>query len=532
MLAGPAVTLAIGLRWTFDNVNTIKLLVLSVVAGFSAAQVFFAIQTRSRDLLLPPLLMSLLFLTAMAQTVFFSGSPIAQQIYGTTGRNLGFLHYFFLTLVFLGISTLKTKVMLSRIFHSLIFVGVFEAAYGVLQHFNLDPLPWNNVDGWIFGTFGNPNYLSSFLALSSTATLFVTLGKKKIAAKFLYLLFFFLQSVVIYLSDSSQGLILLIFGIFSLAVIAISTWSKILALVVAFFGTATATLAVFGVFQIGPLRNFLYQDSVSYRGDYWRAGIEMIKSNMLHGVGLDSYGDFYRKYRDHTAAYRRGLDVYSNSAHNVFIDLGATGGVILLASYLSFLALVAVFIISTLRKTQNVGIEFKCLIVLWLAFNLQTIISVNVPSLGVWGWVFSGLIVGYNNDGQRIGELSKKKFRAPGPLMVMVFCALTISFVLPYFIRDAKLAGTFENGDYQSINQALEQFPIDASQVADVATAYEKMGNDLLALNLARIAVTENGNAGQAWKVILESANADESERVKARKVLTQLDPFFMSERN
>ena len=52
--------------------------------------------------------------------------------------------------------------------------------------------------------------------------------------------------------------------------------------------------SVLGMLQKGPLQNLLYKDSVSVRGFYWRAAIEMLKSEPLFGVGSDRYGSFFR----------------------------------------------------------------------------------------------------------------------------------------------------------------------------------------------------------------------------------------------
>jgi O-antigen ligase len=119
----------------------------------------------------------------------------------------------------------------------------------------------------------------------------------------------------------------------------------------------------------------------------------MFQENWLHGVGLDSYGDYFRMYRDTIAANRRGLDVFSNSAHNIFIDLAATGGIVLLLSYLSIVGLVVFSVLRTFKSSTDVSLEFKILVILWIAFNMQTLISINVPSLAIWGWIFSGLIL-------------------------------------------------------------------------------------------------------------------------------------------
>ena len=79
----------------------------------------------------------------------------------------------------------------------------------------------------------------------------------------------------------------------------------------------------------------LYKPSVTYRGDYWHAGIEMFKSHPWFGVGLDAYGDYYRAERTLAATLRRGPSTVSNAAHNVFIDIAATAGIFALLAYLA-----------------------------------------------------------------------------------------------------------------------------------------------------------------------------------------------------
>ena len=61
----------------------------------------------------------------------------------------------------------------------------------------------------------------------------------------------------------------------------------------------------------------------------------MIKNHPWFGVGLDSYGDWYRASRTLAATIRRGPSTVSNAAHNVFIDIGATAGIFALIAYLA-----------------------------------------------------------------------------------------------------------------------------------------------------------------------------------------------------
>lgn len=527
--AGPAVTLALGFGWTLDQVNVIKLLALGIIAGLAAAEVFITAQKSPKIRHSPAFIVSIIFLLALLVPFLLSNSPFAQQIYGTSGRNLGFLHYFFLTLVFLGFSTLHARVFWPKILRSIIWLGTFEAIYGCLQLIGLDIFPWNNPNNWILGTFGNPNYLSSFLAISVISVAFMAAVDRNFKTRLLLLATGLFQIVIIILSNSSQGLILVSFGLLSLMVILSYQRSKIIGWVLVALGSVLALIATFGVFQSGPLAKYLFQDSVSYRGDYWRAGIRMIRDNWIGGVGLDSYGDFYRVYRDATAANRRGLDITSNSAHNLFIDLAATGGIVLLVAYLLIVGSVVLSFFHTLKSPSTISFEYKLLTVLWLAFNLQTLISINVPALAIWGWIFSGLILAYNNEDQNARLSDKQSVSKQGGFKIisLVSCTICVTLVLPLISRDVKLNEALEQNDSARIIEAILSFPRDANQIARMAVAFEKSNLEKESILLARAAIKENANTSLAWNVILRGESVGSQEKKKAILALSRLDPFF-----
>lgn len=535
IFAGPTVTVALGFGITLDNVNVIKLLALAIFGGFALAQILKVGGVTPRVVLMPRCAVAVVFLIGLAAPLVFSESPVAQQIYGVSGRQLGFLHYLFLLFIFLGNSTLNAPVFWPKILNSLVVVGVFEATYGFVQYFGLDLISWRNSNNWIFGTFGNPDYLSSFLALSAIATAYKGVMENRKLLKFFCYLAALFQGWVILLSTSTQGFILLVFGFFAIVLMLAFQNSNFLGWTSVSLGCILGIFGVLGIFQIGPLKKYLYQDSVSYRGDYWRAGFNMFKENWIHGVGLDSYGDYYRMFRDSTAANRRGLDLVSNSAHNIFIDLAATGGVVLLLGYISIFGLALMAILRTLRKSVVITADYKILVILWITFNLQTLISINVPALAVWGWTFSGLILAYGNDGrirETVNRKQGKKDSKKKALLSVACCTISLTFVTPLVSRDSNLANALIDNKISEISRVLLTFPIDADQVAGVAIAFEKLGYSKESLLLAKSAVVENPNSVRPWKIILKSSLAKPHEIAKARLALKHLDPFFISNLN
>jgi hypothetical protein len=79
----------------------------------------------------------------------------------------------------------------------------------------------------------------------------------------------------------------------------------------------------------------------------------MFESDIWTGVGIDRYGDYYRIFRDADATFRLGPSSVANYAHNVFLQLLATGGLFLVIAYLSTLALVVFASVKGFRKFQG-----------------------------------------------------------------------------------------------------------------------------------------------------------------------------------
>jgi hypothetical protein len=111
------VTLALGLEITYDNINVVKLLVLGIFGGFAFAQILNVVSGAPRVLLLPRFLVAFTFLFGLIVPLIFSDSPVAQQIYGVSGRQLGFLHYLFLLINF-GVEYLIDAMLIIQVNYS------------------------------------------------------------------------------------------------------------------------------------------------------------------------------------------------------------------------------------------------------------------------------------------------------------------------------------------------------------------------------------------------------------------------------
>lgn len=120
----------------------------------------------------------------------------------------------------------------------------------------------------------------------------------------------------------------------------------------------------------------------------------MLTEHPFFGVGMDGFGDWYFRSRPEDY-FARGFLSFSNSAHNVYLDIASSGGFILLTIYCAILALVIIAIIRVVRRSMGFDVYFVALVGAWVAYQAQAFISVNQIGLAIWAWVLSGLIIGY-----------------------------------------------------------------------------------------------------------------------------------------
>jgi len=120
----------------------------------------------------------------------------------------------------------------------------------------------------------------------------------------------------------------------------------------------------------------------------------MIKTHPIFGVGLDRFGSYFGQYRAATQVLRRGPNIVSNAAHNVWIQLAATGGLLLFLSYLALMMFVGWRAVVALKNhSGNKQIIVATVVGLWLTYQAQAFISIDNIGIAVWGWLFGGMII-------------------------------------------------------------------------------------------------------------------------------------------
>ena len=531
------VTLTVTPWWSLDPINPIKMLAL-VPVGFICLGSMLAyrksIEWGKYRLVLT---ISGLFLLWQVFVLFCSGGEFYQQIFGTYGRNTGFIAYVTFLFIFVGVVLASNAFLLKRFMVAVYVVGAASLAYGVIQSVGADPIEWVNPYSPVFGFLGNPNFQSSLLGVLGTmvfAQFFV--GDLRIKFKGLIAFYLVLTVYVIKETSSQQGFLVLVLGITVVIGLYLEKKNRRLAIAYGLISVVGFFLVLFGTLNKGPLALFLYKTSVTYRGDYWRAGWKMTLEHPIFGVGMDSYGDWYRRSRTLAATLRRGPEVTSNAAHNVFLDMSSYGGFPLLLIYTALMVLVVISAFKVIKRNSGFNPIFAGLIAGWVGFQAQSIISINQIGLAIWGWVLSGLIIGYEintrdnglleSTTKKSGLTSKTTQSSAGSVVVLFIASLIGILVgMPPYAASAKYKTALETRDPQVIQDAAYIWPIDSTRMIQVAMTLNDNKLEAQGLEVALDAVQKFPENYSVWATLYSMESATVEQKTQALAQMKRLDP-------
>lgn len=285
-----------------------------------------------------------------------------------------------------------------------IAAGAVAGAYAVLQWLGMDPFDWQTAgertrDAAI-STLGNPNFTGGFLAITLPLAIALAVTERKRRS------WAYTSLVLIalgWLIARSQGA--LVAGISGCAIVAglllSPRWkpARLLGAVVAAAGVAVVVGAVVATI-VNP--EVSLPNTVHYRGNWWRAAVDMAMQSPLFGSGPNTFafrGVYYRTVED-------ALSVQFNFAddpHSVFFAMVANAGVLGAAGYL----VVAGWAIGKARALVIVGPLAWGFAGTATAYFIQSLVSIDEVSLRFSLWVTVGSIAAIAAAPSQPGKASR-----------------------------------------------------------------------------------------------------------------------------
>jgi O-antigen ligase len=377
-----------------------------------------------------------------------NSSDISSAVLGNYQQNTGWLLLAAGCLLVWAISQ-DQNILFPKFIWSLIFAGLGVSGYAILQKFNLDPVDWA-FDGWITSSLGNPNFTGTVSAIIAMTCVYQIDSKKTKNQNFFLILAAILNILSVFFADSDQGYLILMLGIVLLAFF----WLKKRSVQIAW--TTLGLLATFFIVLASYFVKFSSQDesfitqSLEFRKFYWYTGIKIFSENWIAGTGFGDFQDEFFKHRnvDH---FLSGKGEFPASAHNYFIEFLALGGAPLGVAYLSFVIYITFLLINLINKNNpNQTHKFAPLSFLWLAYNIQSLVSIPIVPIVLLGFITAGLIIQADRyeitdkqpTGKKLNEIMKDKPFLKVSMSIVCLAIIPIMWNLNY--KEFQLKNTID----------------------------------------------------------------------------------------
>jgi len=447
---------------------------------------------------------SLILLTIFACTTLLASFATDVKIiafFGDTYRRNGSLSYLGLILFFIGFMLLIRHYNVKKLYTITLAIALITIFYGGLQTSGNDFINWVNPHNSLIGTQGNPNFAAAAMAIMAVMSVgIIFLKTLSDFQKILGVMIALALLVLIYRSNARQGLIAFAVGLSILVVIILFTKNKKLGTLALILGIVTFVFAIVGMLQIGPLKQ-LYKPSVTVRGYYWQAAIEMLKANPILGVGMDRYGAYFLEYREVGYPLNYGFEITSSNAHNTFLHFFATGGVLLGGSYVILTLWILIQAIRGLKiRSGDERVNLAVLFSAWVTFQAQSFVSIDNLGLAIWGWALGGAIIGLSCSSTEAANQEREMYRTKNneidlKRLTISGLATILALLVVVFLYRAEnytfqAGGKVEGKDQQSIKLYRDaQLKVINSPLVDIT--YELRSS----INLIEFGLTEDGYA-------------------------------------
>jgi len=409
----------------------------------------------------------------------------------------------------------------ATLFVSYSWLSIPIAAYVYIQAIGHDPYEWvtTSFGPPVFGTIGNPNTASGFLAVCAVMSMWVVsqgdirrnwrlvsgvaLG---MAVGAMPLLVSFQGQIVVSLAgflwivrtvlltsfrtwlfwvEMSVGMVIMAVPFFPSRswVLPLSTGATFILIAVSIevarrshVGEAgdlrnqrrfsVACFVVLAAITLwSPLRSLLTSglaDGLIERGDFYRAAGGVFKAHPILGGGFENFGFHFTTFRPEGHAIRLE-NSRPSSVHSVPLAMFASGGVILGLAYLAFVLLIAWRIFSVARKSSLLDPKVFWLAALWLCINVQSLVSVEHVSLYLQFFVVAGIIEAVAQGEKRAPERRRRRSATKSNWVDVAFAfvatvLLAIPLTRPFRANSLALDATVELLSGGDRSQAIRSY--------------------------------------------------------------------------
>lgn len=488
--------------------------------------------------------------------LFANQYSFTERLFGIDRRNFGFVTVVcFFALGFIASIARRSGYINSRsVFSALMISNLFVSMIFLLQLSGWAFTEFENNFGVLPSTLGNPNFLSSFLAISIVGILSWFFHPQTFTTwKPLAIVQVIVSLWIIGKTQSIQGFVALGIGVVVLIFFLLNKFlPSSIFLLVAVFVMVSILVFVAGLFGFFWDLNDKLPQTLRFRTIYWKIAIQMVQESPLLGSGFDSYLDNFRSHLKPEYVATLGDSVISDSPHNLYLDFFVSGGS-LLGSYV--LACLVLLLSRGLKKLNNRKESHllinpdENLFAILIMFLAVAFISPFQLSLFIWLPVILGVATSYErqDSASSLNEessFSKKSVSHVSStilwMTVLVICNPVIAalpIVTEVRYRSAVLSGNFY--DLKAVALAWPYSGFRATAIAsgmlnssfarsespDQTTQQQLNFIRSSAFDIMESSVITNPKNYESWLFLFQNA-PDSTVKSRALQALRIIDPF------
>jgi putative inorganic carbon (HCO3(-)) transporter len=388
-----------------------------------------------------------IFIISLGISLFFSLNP-QQSFFGSYDRQAGYLsflfYFFWFVLVVFNILTIDNRSSrkspadnlekkINRIIITAVISSFLVALYGILQIFGIDFFSWPEdplITRRTLSTFGQPNFLASWLLLVIPLSAYLIYQNKKFLFKFFYFLILSAQIVCLFFTSSRGGFVAL--GIAGLLfVIYLIFFSKLNKHYKFLAGLGLAILLISGVVGLNiflpgrftGLLNFQSGSSAA-RVDFYQASADAITKRPFFGYGLENSGEIFINYYQPNWGINGDVGSTTDKAHNLILDIvlatGFFGLIFYIILYYYFFRLAG----DNIRQ-KKMGNLSLALALGGASYLFSLMFSFSIIAGEIYFWLYLALLAAINLDQGDIKELPPRIFKKE-PILIKSLLILFI----------------------------------------------------------------------------------------------------------
>jgi tetratricopeptide (TPR) repeat protein len=314
-----------------------------------------------------------------------------RSFFGDYGRDVGLLAYLAAAVLLFVVTVEFDQRDVRRLVRFGCWVAGGVVLYGLLQKLGAEPLGAPST-GQVISTLGQVNFMAGFSGMALPLFLFVAVSPDEATHWRVAAGAAAVAAVVVGLSTSSFQAFLSLGvggGVFALLYVRSRWGTRTLAMAA---GVVVVGLALTGAVAHSRI-DAEVRSSMSERVLMWQAAGDMISDHPVLGTGPQGYAANFTAYRPPAHSKNFGVFQIVDNPHSVPISMFVDGGVPLGLAYLAFVGLVGWSLIAGLRRTTgDRALLLAAVGAAWLAYQAQSLVSIDMPTFVVWHFVLAGAI--------------------------------------------------------------------------------------------------------------------------------------------